>query len=954
MINCALLNCQSINNKFLLINDVIVDNNLDALVMTETWHVCGSDIPLRRSAPSGYSIVEAARPGYAGDCATNHGGIAIVHSNNYAVRVITLPIRPTSFEVLACHFNTAKIVFITLYRPSSLNITELFFEEFISLLEIVSTYGSEIVLSGDFNIHVDDRNDVSARRLLDLLDAFDLQQHVTASTHACGHTLDLLITRPSLLPSNINVDVPVLSDHGLITYCLPQPRPPSVVKQRKEIRRLRDIDCDIFNDAVLRSSICAIENLTDCSVANLCDLYQTELRHIVDVMAPPVSVMVSSRLSMPWYDSDCRDCCRRVRALERRYRRSRLATDCLAWSTALQDKRALLASKEKHYWTTRLMSCAGDSKLLWHCLNSVLLRNTSSSLTPTTLTAQALADFFADKVAKVRVITSACPPAIFSGPCTARFDEFRPCTIAEVRQVMLQSPHKSCQLDPLPHTLLMASLEHVLPFLHMLCNKSLQSGILPDSEKSAAVTPILKKPSLDPDSASSYRPVSNLTYVSKLIERLACSQLTAYLLNHHLLPAEQSAYRQHYSTETATLKIASDIFDAADAEKVTVLALLDLSAAFDTVDHSILLQRLNYTYGVTGTALQWIKSFLTGRSFAVNFQGQQSTRSTLSCSVPQGSVTGPLLFNLYTADVIRIAQSFGVTVHCYADDLQLYVHCAVTEAPAALQRILSCIEAIDKWMGSNRLKLNPDKTQLIWLGTKQRLATLNINPVRLFDGTVIKPSTSVRNLGVIFDSELSMSEHVNSVTRTCFYHLRQLRFVRHSLTSDCAKMLVHAFVSSKVDYCNSLLYGATAQVTRRLQAVMNAAARLICGLRRLDHITPAVRDELHWLPVSQRVAYKVALLVYKCMHGTGPAYLTDYCTALTVADRHHQLRSVTRGDLVYPRTRTKRIGPRSFHSSGPAVWNSLPMYIRDTNLTLPQFKRHLKHYLFCVAYDITN
>ena len=136
----------------------------------------------------------------------------------------------------------------------------------------------------------------------------------------------------------------------------------------------------------------------------------------------------------------------------------------------------------------------------------------------------------------------------------------------------------------------------------MLCNMLRQSGILPDSEKSAAVTPLLRKPSLDPDSASSYRLVSNSTYISKLIERLTCSQLTAYLLNHHLLPAEQFAYCQH-STETATLKIAFDIFDAADAEKIIVLALLDVSAAFDTVDHSIMLLRLTNMFGITGTAL---------------------------------------------------------------------------------------------------------------------------------------------------------------------------------------------------------------------------------------------------------------------------------------------------------------------------------------------------------------
>jgi hypothetical protein len=288
-------------------------------------------------------------------------------------------------------------------------------------------------------------------------------------------------------------------------------------------------------------------------------------------------------------------------------------------------------------------------------------------------------------------------------------------------------------------------------------------------------------------------------------------------------------------------------------------------------------------------------------------------------------------------------------VHCYADDQQLYVYCPPAEAPAAVQRLLDCITAIDNWMGSNRLKLNPEKTQVIWLGTRQRLAAVNITPIRMHDGTVVTPSTSVHNLGVILDSELTVAAHVNSVTRACFYQLRQLRFVRHLLTPDTTKMIIHSFIASRVDYCNSLLFGTTAHVQRKLQAVMNAAARLICSLSRHDHITPALRDELHWLPVQQRIEFKVALLVYKCLHGAGPAYLTDYCTMLTPADRHHQLRSVTRGDLVLPRTRTRIIGPRSFRSAAPTVWNSLPASLKDFSLTLDQFKQHLKHYLFTIA-----
>ena len=161
--------------------------------------------------------------------------------------------------------------------------------------------------------------------------------------------------------------------------------------------------------------------------------------------------------------------------------------------------------------------------------------------------------------------------------------------------------HRASHVN-LTHCRTRYSWHHLSIYSHVV-QKSLQSGIFPDSKVSCS-HPILKKPGLDPDSASSYLPVSNLTYVSKLIECLAYSKLTAYLLNHHLLPAEQSAYRQYYSTEIATLKISFNIFDAADAEKVIALAFLDLSVAFDTDDHNILRQRLNYTHGITGNALQ--------------------------------------------------------------------------------------------------------------------------------------------------------------------------------------------------------------------------------------------------------------------------------------------------------------------------------------------------------------
>ena len=199
---------------------------------------------------------------------------------------------------------------------------------------------------------------------------------------------------------------------------------------------------------------------------------------------------------------------------------------------------------------------------------------------------------------------------------------------------------------------------------------------------------------------------------------------------------------------------------------------------------------------------------------------------------------------------------------------------------------------------------------------------------------------------------MSMMAHVNSITSSCFFICGSyVSFGNHS--PDAARTLVHAFISSRVDYSNALLYGATSYVICRLQAVPNAAARLITGVTRTEHITPVLRDVLHWLPVRQRIEYKIALLVFKCLHGIGPAYLSEWCTPLSATNTHHQPRSISRSDLHQPRTKTHRYGPRSFRSSSPSVWNSLPPALHEHSLSLSQFKADLKRYLFLVAYNWT-
>jgi hypothetical protein len=215
-----------------------------------------------------------------------------------------------------------------------------------------------------------------------------------------------------------------------------------------------------------------------------------------------------------------------------------------------------------------------------------------------------------------------------------------------------------------------------------LFSRSLDTGRFPARFKVAFITPILKKASLPVDDPSSYRPISNLSIISKLFERLVAKQLTSFLEQHHLLPPYQSGFRRGFSTETATAKVLSDLLDAVDRGDTALLALLDLSAAFDTVDHDVLLERLSRSFGVSGDALERFRSYLSGRSQYVRCGGDISDVADVICGVPQGSVLGPILFILYTADLASIVAAFGLSMHQYADDSQIYGSCHTATPPS--------------------------------------------------------------------------------------------------------------------------------------------------------------------------------------------------------------------------------------------------------------------------------
>jgi Reverse transcriptase (RNA-dependent DNA polymerase) len=693
-----------------------------------------------------------------------------------------------------------------------------------------------------------------------------------------------------------------------------------------------------------------IDDSSQVSVDDLVSQYNDVITCLLDVHAPNSEVTCRlRRRSDPWYDEECRTSKSQTRLFERRYKRwdSDYARGC--WTQSLRTLHRLVENKRCQYWKAKIDS-QPDPRALWKCIDNILCRGEEPISSATIITGNNFADFFENKVNDIRAVTEGAPPAEFvDAASTEQLSNFTPVSTDDVIKQVMDAPNKYSSLDPLPTWLLKSNIDLLAPHIACIFNNSMKFGVVPTQFKEAFIMPLLKKPMLDKDDVGNYRPVSNLSVLSKTLERIISSQAIAYLTAADLLPLHQSAYRKYHSTETALLKVCADLIEAMDQGNHALLGLLDLSAAFDTVDQDILIERLSRSYGIRSAALNWFCSYLNNRKQSVQFNGDVSTVRTLKFGVPQGSVLGPLLFILYTADLGKLMDSCGISSHFYADDSQLYTAGKPFASDDVRQRMKLGIEKIAMWMKSNRLRMNSSKTDFLWCATRRRCHQLSTEAMLIDDASLI-PSSTVRDLGVILQPDMSMTSHVNQIVGRCFRQLRLIKSCVKSLTFQAARTAVNSFVISRVDYCNSLLAGIPKCLLDRLQSVLNASAKLLCGCRKYDHVTPLLRDRLHWLPVPQRIEFKLCLLTFKSLRGMAPRYIADLCLPMSAAESGYNLRSTAHGDLRVPKTCTK-FGDRAFSVAGPRARNRLPVDIRAC-VSVDSFKRKLKQHLFYIAYGL--
>lgn len=479
----------------------------------------------------------------------------------------------------------------------------------------------------------------------------------------------------------------------------------------------------------------------------------------------------------------------------------------------------------------------------------------------------------------------------------------------------------------------------IKPCLHIIVkhithivNVCLESGYFPNSWKTALVVPLSKIPKAE--SFSDLRPISLLPILSKILEKVVSKQLNDYLLVNNILPVHQSGFRKGHSTVTALANLGDNIIHAYDSNLASILVLLDFSKAFDTINHNLLVAKCHFL-GFNESVKKFFKCYLTERKQGVILNNKCSNYRSVCSGVPQGSVLGPLLFLMYTLDMPKVV--LNCNVQFFADDTQLYHSFKYREYDLAVRNINSDLQRISEYALSHNLALNPKKSKILLFCPNNHRDYLKSQMHILINNEEVQFTSEAKNLGIQFDEKLRFIGHVVNLTKQCFLRLRLLYVNRHLLSYKMKKMLCESLIMSRITYGDIVYYPCLDLVTSyRLQKIQNSCCRLVCNLRKFDHVTPSYRT-LGWLRVHSLFRYHFILFLVCILKTSTPAYLSE---KLIFRSSIHSVNIREQNKLTMPHHKTA-IFRRSFTYQAVKIFNSLSSEL-ISNMFKPSFRKVIK------------
>lgn len=892
------INAQSLNNKMDEFRYNFSLSGVDIICVSETWfhpNIQDSiyDVP-------GYNLFRADRR-------TNGGGACIYIRKGIKCKVKYKSDPNSVIEYIFLDVFTGngdKLLVGCVYRPNK----HALIDDLVSLLESTAMTYNDIFISGDLNSNLLLETDLTEMFL-----SFGLYPiNSTIPSHflqSCNTLLDVFfVSQMSKVLLYDQLSAPMFSKHDLIfaTYDTAV----NVENETVTYRNFNNIDYDMLNDLVDNIEWDLLFNIE--SVDDQTNFIQNNINYIYNICVPLTTRRIKYN-QPPWFGKEIRRAITNRDNAYKRWKRFKTTELHELYKSARRHVVQLITTAKSVYYQCKFKT-AIDSKSKWKVIREIGIGKSGSSITDDIDVDNLNAYFVENSISSVRTnpyleYCNAKNENEFSFSCIGQH---------EVLKSILKIKSNATGIDELHPKFLKLILLKILPYLTYMFNSILTKSIFPTAWKAAKIIPV-PKPNKD------FRPIAILPFLSKALENIMYSQMNEYIKENELLSHKQSGFRQNRSCITALTDVVENIRSKMDENMASLLVLLDHSKAFDTVNHDILLTKLDKFFNFSNTACKLIGSYIANRIQSVLFNKIMSSALNVDKGVPQGSILGPLLFCIYINDLPEVLCHSNIQM--YADDVQIYTSAHMDNIQCCVDNLNADLESINIWACNNGLCINPTKSKCIPISKRSLLQNNNFS--LKINNSIIEVVKSSKNLGLIFNDELTWTNHINATSGKVYGMLRNLWAVQTSTPLEIRMLLAKTYLIPTLLYGSEIFENCNHSDLQKLKVTYNNIARYVFDKKRNDRISE-YSHQLFNITFANYLRYKSLSFLHKIIYTGEPKRLFEKL----------QFARSNRGrKIIQIRFKTGR-SERQFLIPTVRFWNTLPSHFQVIS-NAHHFKREL-------------
>lgn len=915
------LNIQGATNNFCELESLITKNNFQFVFLTET-HLTDRDSNNLINLEN-YNIVRA-------DTISRHtGGVLIYIKTQWSFEVVKNVSlnKELWWLVIKVTNKNIKLHLAVLYRGHSvpLNMSSNFFTHFGAYMDELSELNERVIIVGDFNINwlINDNLKNYVGEIINDSGYKQIVHEYTRITSTTKSLIDYVIVNDhynitAKTDSNLKI-----SDHETIKITIQE----NISENEDKDIRVVKYNKNLFRNKIARSDIMTMY-FSNCNYK--ADVFSKCLKQIVNEFI--IVKKLKTVNNCEWYSNN-------LKALkiqrDRQYRLAKISYSTVEWNLykKLRNKYKVKINNAKNRYISSKIDGAENQKSMWKSIKTLVLKKSHNAIkevifnnvkyNDNLIIADKFNEYFVKSVEDINNNIPIKPYRNLIGNIPSSFN-FQTISKKDL-ELIIKSMNNKKDLNLVNIKMFRDSFDLIGENFLSIVNSSLTTGAVPTCWKESMVVPIQKV--INTKKCSEFRPVNMISIEAKILEKVVYQQLENYLETNRLISARQSGFRKGHSCESLLNLVVTNWKMAVNEGKVIVAVFLDLRRAFETVDRSILIDKLR-AYGIGDIELEWFKSYLSHRKQRTRVNEQISKDIDVLLGVPQGSILGVLLFLVYINDMEKAIDIAELVL--FADDALLYV--IGDSIDEGVRKINSDLEKLSDWFKMNKLMLNIDKSKCMIVNSK---LSRNI----YIDNAVLEEVAEIKYLGVIIDKNLNFKSHINYICKKISKKLYFFSKIRKKLSTLSAIRIYNTMIKPHFEYCSSILFMSNNEMTNRLQKLQNKGMRTILKVNRYTS-RRLMLSTLKWISVYQRINMNVLILVFKIKNKMLPSYLTE--KLIYVGDvQKHFLRNNFNFRLNY--FRSEKTCNMLMHN-GLKLFNELPNNLKlESNFK--KFKKNLVQFV---------